>query len=120
MWGALGQFKFNISTAPKESSSEQKYNYAEHPVYNSTPGLEFTGISAQKRNFDITLNHRFVDVDEQLKTLKSMAEKGIAYTLIIGGNIQGKYVIDGIRETIISDTIGKTLNASIQLSLTRN
>jgi len=118
MFGSLGDFIFNLSTAPLESSQQLSAKLIENPVFNSSPAIEFTGLNAQKRSLSITINNNFVDCQEQLDTLIQMQQKGSSYPLILYHQIKGYYSIESldIQESFSLD--GKLISAKINIGLT--
>lgn len=67
-------------------------SYTEHGRHLKTPTVEFTGVNAQKIQFEITLSQYLGTKPlDQHKKLKNYMEKGIAIPLKLGGTTYGNY-----------------------------
>lgn len=67
-------------------------NYAEHGRHLKTPTVEFTGVNAQKVQFDITLSQYLgTEPMESHNKLKGYMEKGVAVPLKLGSVKYGNY-----------------------------
>lgn len=121
--GTLGQLPFVCSSdyvlTFNDLKRDIKTRWAKHDVIGAKPRLEWIG----EELLTVTLSIRFdsslgITPMEGLSRLKKMAENRKYKTLIIGGEILGRYVIESISENRkIHDGRGNCIIATADISL---
>lgn len=124
--GMLGLIPFYCSDSAvftfKDLSRTNKARYAKHDVIGKKPKLEFIGLDSRTVSFSIRLDIsllRKLPPAAAILLLTKLLEKHEAQTLVIGGEIMGKYVIESIDEERKYFTgAGICTVAEVNLSLT--
>jgi phage protein U len=97
-WGALGDLQFSLLGAPFDFQDKQEVDYAEQPVLDDSPRLQFIGRKLEEITLKIRL-HAFLTSNPELdlRSLKDSMIQGDPQALVIGkdqtGIYAGKFVI---------------------------
>ena len=119
MWAMLGDIRMELLRAPETADLSTKYNYAEHPVIEGKPKLQWSGDALKERNWTIRLHRAFCDPDAVMTAMRSMADKHQALPLSLGsGQYLGRYVVTEIHEQmLVTDAAGATVAQTADLKL---
>ena len=119
MWALLGDVQFELLFAPEQADLTARYNYAEHPVIEGKPKVQWTGDALKERNWTIRLHSVFCDPDVVMIAIRSMAGQHQAQALSLGtGEFLGRYVITEIHElTLVTDAAGGTVSQTADIRL---
>ena len=119
MWAILGDIRFELLRAPEMADLTIRYTYAEHPVIEGKPKLQWTGDALRERNWTIRLHSVFCDPDAVMTAIRGLADKHQAQPLSLGtGEYLGRYVVTEIHElALVTDTLGATVAQTADLRL---
>ena len=99
--GSFGSVTFQVSSSAVESFQNMKLtltaSYTQHKVHGKKAVPEFTGFDSDKITFDITLS-AFLGINplKELQTLRNMLTSKKAYSLALGSDVFGKWVIQSL------------------------
>lgn len=119
MFAMLGDITFSLRLSPQTWSSNRSYEYAEHKVIEAPPVLQWVGDSLETRSLDLTLDHSFCNVDQELARLQQAAAAHQPLPLVTGdGQSHGSFVITAKTVTAkVMDARGGYKNVQITLAL---
>lgn len=119
LWAILGDIMFSLQRAPELADLTTRYNYAEHPVIEGKPKLQWTGDALRERDWTIRLHSVFCDPDAAMTAMRDLAGRHLALPLSLGtGEYLGRYVITEIHEVEnVTDAWGGTLAMTADLRL---
>lgn len=119
MWAILGDIRFELLRAPEIADLTTRYNYAEHPVIEGKPKLQWVGDALKERTWTIRLHSVFCDPDAVMTAIRGVADKHQALPLSLGtGEYLGRYVVAEIRElALVTDALGATVAQTADLRL---
>ena len=124
--GVLGPLMFQVSSWIVETFSDYsrktRSRIASHDVLGGEKTvLEYVGGEASELTFKMTLNADLgVDVDKELLKLDSMVNSGVAYFLVLGGDVIGynRWYVSEIGEKVIgTDRHGHKTVATVEVTL---
>lgn len=105
----------------KDLSRAGKMRFAKHDVIGRKPVLEKIGIDSRTVTFSMQLHSSLLKnmpVAAAILVYTKLMEQGEAQTLLIGGEIMGKYVIESIEEERKMFTgAGICISADLRFSL---
>jgi phage protein U len=97
----LGQFVFELATAPYQSAQQQMgWRHPSNPRVGLRPARQFLGRDEESITLSGVLLPELTGGEPSLDTLRAMADEGSAYVLIDGnGKLMGVFVIESIDVT---------------------
>lgn len=119
---ALGQFVFEIKTAPyTELRRRSEYRWASQARVGARPAHQFMGPGEDTITLDGTLYPELTGGPVQLNKLRQMAEQGAAWILMSGaGEKLGHWFIESVEETqglFFADGTPRKIAFSVALKL---
>lgn len=98
---ALGQFVFEIGSAPyRELSRQTEYRHEETARFGARPASQYVGPGGENVNLTGAIFPGLAGTHSAIETLRQMAGTGEAQPLVDGdGNVHGDFVILSIDET---------------------
>ena len=123
MIGSFGKVTFQASSSVVETFKSMKRtataSYSQHKVHGSRAVLEFTGFDAEKLTFEMTFS-AFLGVNPKTEVdkLRKMLTDKKAYSLALGTDIYGKWVLQSMTDEIqyvYGD--GKVLQCKVNVTL---
>lgn len=98
---------------------ERSARFAKHEIIGRTPALEFVGADASEVSIDIQLNVSFgVSPASVLRSLRGMLETHLPYSLSIGPEYFGMFVLTGLSEERKAHSgAGVLISADVKLKL---
>ena len=97
MFAELGLIRFEVIGSPVGIESERNYVYAEQPVIEAQPRLQWTGDGLERLSFELLLHASFTNPELQALALRVAAETHQAMPLVLGNGIfRGFFVIETI------------------------
>lgn len=119
MWATLGDIRFELLRAPEVADLTSRHVYAEHPVIEGKPKLQWTGDALKERNWTIRLHATFCDPDAVMTAIRTLAARHQAQPLSLGsGAYLGRFVVAEIHElTLVTDALGATVAQTADLKL---
>jgi len=97
LFAELGPIQFEVVGSPKGIESERNYIYAEQPIIEAQPRLQWTGDSLERLSFDLLLHASIANPELQAVALRVAAETHQAMPLVLGnGTLRGFFVIESI------------------------
>ncbi|MHB8382570.1 MAG: phage tail protein [Candidatus Binataceae bacterium] len=97
MFALLGLIRFEVVGSPEGIESELGYGYAEQPVIEAQPRLQWMGDSLERLAFDLLLHASLGNPELQAAALRVAAETHQAMPLVLGnGILRGLFVIETI------------------------
>ncbi len=94
MIGILGDHVFEIFNTPRELKEINRYSYA--TIETPQQKIAFTGQDLKEVELTITLFSPYVDIEQEISSLKAQAEKEEPLKLILGNVVYGDFVIESI------------------------
>lgn len=123
MIGSFGSVTFQVSSSAVESFQNMKLtltaSYTQHKVHGKKAVPEFTGFDSDKITFDITLS-AFLGINplKELQTLRNMLTSKKAYSLALGSDVFGKWVIQSLSHDFQHVYLdGKLMQCKVSLTL---
>jgi len=123
MIGSFGQVTFQASAAVVETFKSMKRtttaNYSQHKVHGKRAVLEFTSFDAEKMTFEMTIS-AFLGVNPktEVEKLRKMLTDKKAYSLALGTDIYGKWVLQSMSDEIqYMHGDGKVLQSKVNVTL---
>ncbi|HZP45359.1 MAG TPA: phage tail protein [Candidatus Binataceae bacterium] len=120
MFGTLGEIVFTTISGPDSFESVQRWQYAEHPVIEDAPRIQWTGNGLQRLVIGMMFHQSFTDPVAQLNALMAAASDHQARALVFAnGTHQGYFVIAGLRtvQKLMSDA-GDPVCIKVSVELT--
>lgn len=121
--GTYGDVSFQASSSVTETFNNMKWtssaSYQQHKVHGMRAVSEFTGLDADKITFDMILS-AFLGVNplEEMKKLQSMLESRTGYTLALGTDLYGKWLLTNLsRDIQYVYKDGKVMQAKVSVTL---
>ena len=123
MIGSFGKVTFQASSSVVETFKSMKRtataSYSQHKVHGKRAVIEFTGFDAEKLTFEMTLS-AFLGVNPKTEVdkLRKMLTDKKAYSLALGTDIYGKWVLQSMTDEIqyvYGD--GKMLQCKVSVTL---
>ncbi|HVA80974.1 MAG TPA: phage tail protein [Candidatus Binataceae bacterium] len=97
MFAELGLIRFEVIGSPEGLESERRYVYAEQPVIDAQPRLQWTGDGLELLSFELLLHASFTNPELQALALRMAAETHQAMPLVFGNGVfRGFFVIESI------------------------
>lgn len=101
--GAFGNIVFETSDSRirtwNRMSRKGTARFARHVVSEGKPRLEFLGADLEEINLVIRLNAQHgLDPEAELAALREIRDAGQEKTLVVGGRVIGKFVLEEISE----------------------
>ena len=123
MIGSFGQVTFEASSSVVEVFKSMKRtataSYSQHKVHGRRAVLEFTGFDAEKMTFEMTIS-AFLGVNPktEVEKLRKMLTDKKAYSLVLGTDIYGKWVLQSMSDEIqYMHGDGKVLQSKVNVTL---
>lgn len=122
--GAFGTIVFETSDSRvrtwQQMSRKGGARFAKHVVAEGKPRLEFLGPDLEELNISIRLSSQLgVDPEAELAEMRAIRDAGEEKTLVIGGLVIGKFVLEDLNEEHRRhDGYGGLLLAEVQIKLT--
>jgi phage protein U/ElaB/YqjD/DUF883 family membrane-anchored ribosome-binding protein len=118
MYAQLGNIPIQL-IMPTGMDSSQAYNYAEHPVIEGKPLLQYIGDGLETFNIQIRFHVSYCTPGLELKRLRAEAAKHQALPLLFAnGTYKGRYVITGIDVTTeITADDGSLMSVDVKTTL---
>ena len=83
----------------QQMSRKGSARFAEHVVAEGKPRLEFTGPGLEEMSLSIRLDAQLgIDPETELEDMRGIRDAGKEQTLVIGGKVIGKFVLEEISE----------------------
>lgn len=97
MFAELGPIRFEVIGSPEGIESQRRYLYAEQPVIDAQPRLQWTGDDLERLSFELLLHASFTNPELQATALRVAAETHQAMPLVLGNGVfRGFFVIETI------------------------
>lgn len=119
MYAQLGSLAFELTGPLTDLTGRRKYSFAEHPVIEGKPRLQFTGEGLEERTLELTFSDAYCDPPTSTAELRAVADRHEAVPLFFAsGTVLGRYVIEEIEETYReTDAWGAVTRASCRVQL---
>lgn len=119
---ALGQFVFEIKTAPyQELRRRSEYRWSSQPRIGARPSHQFMGQGEDTINLSGTLYPELTGGPVQLNKLREMAGQGATWIMMSGaGEKMGHWFIESVEETqslFFSDGTPRKIEFSVALKM---
>jgi len=100
MFAVLGEIVFQLVSSPTSAAFVSRWNYAEQPVIEDRPRLQWTGDGLQTISLELQFHRSFTNPALQLAALTAAASDHQARALILGnGDHRGYFVIVSLETT---------------------
>lgn len=122
--GAFGNIVFETSDSRvrtwQQMSRKGTARFAKHVVAEGKPQLEFLGPDLEELNISIRLSAQLgVDPETELENMRAIRDAGEEKTLVVGGRVVGKFVLEEVNEEHRRHNgYGGLLLAEVQIKLT--
>ena len=97
MYAVLGDILFEVVNSPARLESLRRWNYAEHPVIEARPVLQWLANDLEQLDLGMLLHKSVSDPLASLTLLRSAADAHVALPLVLGnGQFIGTYIIESM------------------------
>jgi phage protein U len=99
MFAILGDIEFAVLGSPERMESRRAYSYAEHPVVEGVPRLQWIHDGLETITLELLLHASFTDPSAQLAALRAAGNDHQARPLVFGsGEHRGYFVVTTLSE----------------------
>ncbi len=123
MIGSFGQVVFRASAGQVMTfdgfTRSREADFAEHAVAQNAIRLQHVGQGLDEVSFSIKLSDSLgIDVENEIGRLREMLDQGGASPLLLGGKVQGHFVLTKVEEAwSVVDNKGRVRRAKVKLTL---